>query len=299
MNLQAMRNLITSKAGRQVLKLQKHSPTILFVAGVVGVGATVVLACRATLRIHETLDEHHMTKGKMVVALESEELDYTEEDFKRDHLMLIGKTATEFVKLYGPSVIIGVASIAALTGAHVVLNRRNVALTAAYAALEKGFRDYRKRVMAEYGENKDQEFRYGLVDGEIVEETDQGPKVVGVKKFPTSDGRSIYARIFDESSSSWQRSPGYNQVFIKAQQQYANDLLNSRGHVFLNEVYDMLGLPRSQEGAVVGWVLGNGDGFVDFGVFGGNTFMAQQFVNGAERSVWLDFNVDGTIWDKI
>lgn len=298
MNLKSIGNLVTSKAGRQVLKLQKHSPTILFVAGVVGVGATVVLACRATLKVHEVLDDHHTTKGKMVVALENS-IDYTEEDYRKDHMLLMAKTAGQFLKLYGPSVILGAAAIAALTGAHVVLNRRNVAVTAAYAALEKGFRDYRKRVVDQYGDDKDQEFRYGLVHGEIVEETEQGPKVVGVKKWPDGVVRSIYARCFDETSSSWQRAPGYNQVFIRAQQAYANDLLQARGHVFLNDVYDMLGLSRTKEGAVVGWVLGNGDNFIDFGVFGGDTFMAQQFVNGVERTVWLDFNVDGIVYDKI
>jgi hypothetical protein len=306
MNLKSIGNLVTSKAGRQVLKLQKHSPQILFVAGVIGVGATVVLACRATLKVHEVLDEHHEVKGKMVVALEDNTWDidanrkmYTEEDYRKDHMLLMVKTAGQFIKLYGPSIILGVASIAALTGAHVVLNRRNVAVTAAYAALEKGFRDYRKRVVDKYGDGEDQEFRYGLVDHEIVEETKQGPKVVATKKFPDGITRSIYARCFDENSSSWQRAPGYNQVFIRAQQAYANDLLQARGHVFLNDVYDMLGLSRTKEGAVVGWVLGNGDDFIDFGVFGGDAFMAKQFVNGVERNVWLDFNVDGIVYDKI
>lgn len=298
MNLKSIGNLVTSKAGRQILKLQKHSPTILFVAGTVGIGATIVLACRSTLKVHEVLDEHHDVKGKMVVALEGN-ADYDEDDYRKDHMLLMVKTAGQFLKLYGPSVVLGVASIAALTGAHVVLNRRNVAVTAAYAALEKGFRDYRRRVVEQYGGEKDQEFRHGLVDAEIVEETDQGPKVVAVKKFPDGVTRSIYARCFDETSSSWQRAPGYNQVFIRAQQSYANDLLQARGHVLLNDVYDMLGLSRTKEGTVVGWVLGNGDDFIDFGVFGGDSFMAQQFVNGIERNCWLDFNVDGLVYDKI
>lgn len=298
MNLTTVRNLVTSKAGRQILKLQKHSPRVLFVAGIVGVGATVVLACRATLKVHEVLDEHEKVKAAMGLVLENEDRAYTEEDYRKDHILLMARTAGRFVKLYGPSIVIGVAAISCLTGAHVVLNRRNVAVTAAYAALEKGFRDYRKRVVDQYGDDKDQEFRYGLVHGEIVEETEQGPKVVGVKKWPDGVTRSIYARLFDESSSSWQRAPGYNQMFIRAQQAYANDLLNSRGHVFLNDVHDMLGLSRTQEGAVVGWVLGNGDGFIDFGVFN-EGILGQQFVNGVERSVWLDFNVDGIIWDKI
>ena len=299
MNLKSIGNLVTSKAGRQILKFQKHSPTVLFVAGVIGIGATVVLACRSTLKVDEVLDEHHDAKGKMVVALENEEIDYTADDYKKDHLLLLAKTAGQFVKLYGPSVVIGVTSIAALTGAHVVLNRRNVALTAAYAAVEKGFREYRQRVMDEYGDEKDRQFRHGLVDGEIVEETAEGPKVVATKKLDGKGKPSIYARFFDEYSTSYQENIDYNRLFVRAQQSYANDLLKSRGHVFLNEVYDMLGLSHTKEGAVVGWVLGNGDDYIDFGVFRNDEFMGLEFARGNERSILLDFNVDGVIYDLI
>jgi len=298
MNLKTIGNLVTSNAGRQVLKLQKHSPTILFAAGVIGFGATVVLAARATLRVHDVLDRHQETKDKMLAMVDAEIAEYTPEDYKKDLVKLYANTTAHFVKLYGPSVVIGVTAIAALTGAHVVLNRRNVAVTAAYAAMQKGFREYRQRVMNEYGEEKDKEFRYGLVDGEIVEETDEGPKVVATKKLGGKDV-SIYARFFDEYSTSYQKNQDYNRLFVKCQQNYANDLLRSRGHVFLNDVYDMLGLSRTKEGAVVGWVLGNGDDYIDFGVFRGDQFMGQQFVNGNENSVLLDFNVDGVVYDLI
>jgi hypothetical protein len=298
MNLRTITNAVTSRAGRQVLKVQKHSPAIMFVAGVLGVGTTVVLACRATLRVHEALDEHQMMAEKINYAAEVDEK-YKEENQQRDMALLYTKTAVKFAKLYGPSVVVGAVSIAALTGAHVVLNRRNMALTAAYAAVEKGFKEYRKRVIDEYGEEKDKEFRYGLEDKTIVEETEEGPITKNTKAL-LSKKASIYARFFDESSTSWQKQPEYNQLFIQCQQNYANNLLNARGHVFLNEVYDMLGLARSREGSVVGWVLnGKGDGYIDFGVFRGDTFMGQQFVNGNERSILLDFNVDGVIYDKI
>jgi hypothetical protein len=297
MNLKTIANAVTSRAGRQVLKVQKHSPAILFFAGVFGVGATVALACRSTLRVHEVLDEHQMMAEKINHAGKVDEK-YKEENQQRDMALLYTKTSIKFVKLYAPSVVVGVVSIAALTGAHVVLNRRNMALTAAYAAVEKGFKEYRKRVVDEYGEEKDKQFRYGLEDKTIVEETEEGPITKNTKAL-VSKKASIYARFFDESSSSWQRQPEYNQLFIQCQQNYANNLLNSRGHVFLNEIYDMLGLERSQEGSVVGWVLGNGDDYIDFGVFRGDVFMGQQFVNGNERSILLDFNVDGVIYDKI
>jgi len=298
MNLKSISNALTSRAGRQILKVQKHSPALLFGAGVVGIVGTVVLASRATLKLEKTLVETEMKKARVQAATLPE---YTDDDRKRDLTVLYVKNVIKVGKLYAPAVALGTISIAALTGSHVILNRRNVALTAAYAAIEKGFREYRERVVGAYGADKDREFRYGVVKQQIVEETENGPVTKTVKRVDMSVKPSIYARFFDESSSSWSKEPSYNQLFINCQQNYANDKLRAQGHVFLNEVYDMLGIPRSKEGQIVGWVLnGEGDNYVDFGVFKGkDAFMGQQFVNGEERSVLLDFNVDGVVFDKI
>jgi hypothetical protein len=179
------------------------------------------------------------------------------------------------------------------------MTKRAVALTAAYGALEKGFNEYRGRVIEKYGEEEDRNLRYGSQQIEVVD-----PKS-GKKKMLTrvsSDIPSIYARFFDVSSSSWNKEPEYNLMFLQCQQNYANDKLHARGHVFLNEVYDMLGLERSKAGAVVGWILsknGETDNYIDFGVFDGKTQSARDFVNGFEGSILLDFNVDGVIYDKI
>jgi hypothetical protein len=222
--------------------------------------------------------------------------EYTEEDAKKDGITNRVQTAVKITKLYAPAFVVGVISIGALTGSHVILSRRNVAVTAAYAALDKGFRGYRERVVGEFGKEKDQEFLYGVTEHEIAVDTDEGVAVRTVKKLGNG---SIYARVFDQYNKNWQKTPSYNQMFIQSQQNYANDLLRARGHVFLNEIYDMLGMERSKEGAVVGWVKGHGDDYITFGVFENDTYMGQQFVNGSERSIWLDFNVDGIIYNLI
>lgn len=303
MNFQSIKNVVTSKVGRQLLVAQKHSPAVLFAAGVVGVVGTVVLASRATLKLNDVLDDFQKDIDDVETLVAPK---YTDKDRQRDKVVLYTRLVVTLGKMYGPAVLVGTASIAALTGSHVVLNRRLAGVTAAYAALEKGFEKYRSRVKAELGEDKDREFRYGLEEREIVEETPEGPVVKTVHQI-SKDGASCYARFFDESSRNWQRAPGYNQMFLRAQQNYANDLLRARGHVFLNEVYDMLGLERSKEGAVVGWVLHScevpdrdlGDEFIDFGIFEHDIYDAMRFVNGDERSILLDFNVDGVIYDKI
>lgn len=306
MNLTILKNAVTSRLGRQFLHLSKHSPRILFAAGVVGVGATVVLASRATLRSQKILHQHRHAVETASTLYNNPELnttgeEYTAGQYKRDLATIYTTTTLQLSKLYGPSIVIGVASIAALTGSHVVLSRRYAGITAAYTAMHKGFDEYRRRVVEQFGSDKDKELRYGLVDKTIVEEDDVEGPVTRTVKGLAEGNYSIYARMFEKgATTAWNPEPGYNRQFIMCQQQYANQLLQSRGHVLLNDVYDMLGLKRSPEGCIVGWVLGDcGDGYIDFGVFEGDRYMGMEFVKDNERNVMLDFNVTGNIYQLI
>lgn len=299
MSFKALATTAFNRVGRQVLTVQKHSPVLLFGAGIVGVVAGVVLASRATLKLDEVLEK---TQYDIELAKNTVHADYSDTDRQKDLVLLYLKAGVDVTKLYAPAIAVLGVSIAALTGSHVILTRRNTAMVAAYAALDRGFKEYRKRVIDKVGVDKERDLQYGLVSEEI-SETDEDGKVVK-KKIKRLDGRnsSIYARFFDQNTKNWNRERSYNQMFIQCQQNYANDRLHAMGHVFLNEVYDMLGLERSREGAVVGWVKNNkdgGDNRIDFGVFQGDQWMGTLFVNGDENSILLDFNVDGVIWDKI
>lgn len=288
--------VIGRQIARNSLQLQKASPEVLFGVGIIGLVGSTVLACRATLKVDTVMEE---AKDKLDLAKNLEHEDYSEKDRSRDISLIYFQSGVKVVKLYAPAVIVGVASIYALRTSHNILTRRNLALTAAYSALDKGFNQYRARVIDKYGEDEDRNFRYGSEVVEIVDpETNKKKKVTRVG----SDDPSIYARFFDPTSSSWSKEPEYNMIFLQCQQNYANDMLHSRGHVFLNEVYDMLGVPRSQAGAVVGWLLskhGETDNFINFGVFDGREQVARDFVNGREGAILLDFNVDGVIFDKL
>lgn len=293
MNLSGIKNIVTSKAARQLLTVQKHSPVLLFGAGVVGITTTVVLACKGTLKLEEVLDNHKKDMG----SLDEVKGRMTEEEAVKTKALILTKTVMEIGKLYAPAIIIGTVSIACLTGSHVVLTRRNAGLTAAYAALDKGFQEYRKRVADEFGDEKEREMRYDTI--KVTETNDKGERVTTTKVNP--DGTpSIYAKLFDEHSSSWNNDPTYNLVFLRAVQQMLTDRLRAKGHLFLNEVYDDLGLDRTPAGQIVGWVLGEGDDFVDFGIF--NQEMEPEhlaFFQGRENAIWLDFNVVGPVYEKI
>lgn len=295
--MKSLSNAVQGVVGRQSLMIQKNSPKMLFVGGVVGMVGSTVLACRATLKLEEVLEttQKDLKVSKRVQVDHPEK--YSESELKKDTAIIYVRSVAKVGALYAPAIVLGGASITMLTKSHNLLNERNAALTAAYVALDKGFNEYRQRVVDKYGEDEDRLLRY---ESEVVEIEEKGKKKKKQVRVGPG-GASIYARFFDEYSASWSKDPDVNRLFIHCQQNLANDLLHARGHLFLNEVYGMLGLPHTNAGSIVGWVMGpESDGYVDFGVFvsdGGDRI--RDFVNGREGSVLLDFNVDGLIWDKI
>lgn len=285
---------VSRAVSRQALLGRENSPKLLFGAGVIGMVGSTVLACRATLRLEEVLAT---TKNDLNTARTLEHFEYSERDRSKDITLIYSRSVIKIGRLYVPSILLGAASIGCLTKSHNILQERNMALTAAYTAVDEAFKSYRARVIDKYGENVDRELRY---DSEDVEVLDDKGKTQVVKRASQDNEHSMYARFFDEYSPSWSKEPEYNYVFLRCQQNWANDLLRARGHLFLNEVYDMLGIGRSRAGSVVGWLIGDeGDCQVDFGIFDPDNESARDFVNGREGSILLDFNVDGVIYDKI
>lgn len=297
-------------AGRSGLVLKKYSPEILLVAGIVGAVGSTVLACRATLKVEGVLLKHRQNLDKINdtwTMVENKTIpfaEYTDKDHKKDTALVYVQTGLEFVKLYGPALSLGALSIASLVGGHGIMKSRNVALVAAYKAVEESFSAYRKRVVEELGEDKDYIYRHGLKVDQVTENVvDESGKSKKVKKEVLSkgdtNGYSMYAVFYDDGCKQWTKNPEYNLMYLKSQQNYFNDILKTRGHVFLNEVYDALGVPRTKAGSVVGWVIGDGDNFIDFGIFDPDKKKSREFVNGYERVILLDFNVDGVIYDLI
>lgn len=292
------------------IKVKKHSPEILAGVGVVGVVASGIMACKATLKLNDILDETHETLEKIKEVSEDEKYDekYSEEDAKKDTAIVYVQTGVKIVKLYLPALTIGACSIGCILASNNILRKRNAALGAAYMTVDKSFKEYRKRVVERFGEEVEHELRYDIKAKEFDKTvTDKKGKEKTVKEevkvasnpYDVSD----YARFFDECCAAWEKDPEYNLMFLKAQQSYANDKLKANGYLFLNEVYDMLGIPRSRAGQVVGWIYDPecpiGDNYVDFGLYDCNREKVREFINGYERSILLDFNVDGVIWDLI
>lgn len=286
-------------------KVRKHSPEILIGVGVVGMVATTVLACKATLKISDIMEETEEQMDKIETALQKVDKEtYSEEDAENDKHILTIQTGVKIAKLYLPSVALGIFSVGCLITSNRILQKRYAAISSAYALLDKSYSEYRKNVVEKYGEDVDKEMRYGIKAETVVDE-DGNETTQKVMTMDPNDPNSYsdYARFFDEASPYWEKDPEYNLTFLKAQQNYANDLLVARGRIFLNEVYEMLGIPKTKAGQVVGWIYDPehpvGDNYVDFGLFDMDRERVRRFVNGDERNILLDFNVDGNIWEMM
>lgn len=294
-------NGVTSKA---VMKLKKHSPEILVVAGIAGTVVSAVLACKATTKVAEILDE---TKGTLDTIHEGMETgaingqEYTTEDGKKDTVVVYAQTGMKLAKLYGPAIILGTLSITSILASNNILRKRNVALGAAYAAIDKSFKEYRGRVIERFGEQVDTELKYGIKakkfeEIEVDPETGKEKKVKKTVMVADSNLQSDYAVYFDSKSRNYETNPDYNRMFLKAQQAFANDKLQTRGHLFLNEVLDDLDLPRTPAGQIVGWTKDGPDGYVNFRI----VEVERETEDGRhEPALLLDFNVEGNIWEKM
>jgi hypothetical protein len=294
-------NTVTVAVARQALLARKHSPAMLFGAGIATAVTATVLACKATLQVEEILQEAEKTRVGLDAVHDERPAQYTVEKWQSDQRLVKIHLARDLTKLYAPAVGLGFVSIALLTGSHVVLTKRNASLAAAYAVVDRAFKEYRERVRDELGEDKDREFRYGYKLKEIIEEDEHGHEVKTVKRI-AAHGMSGYARPFDQLNRHWSNHPLDNRTFIQVQQTWANDRLRAYGYLLLNDVYDSLGMERTKEGCVVGWVKDTrktgGDGYVSFGL-DENTRQVHDFMNGEEGAIWLDFNVDGTVYHLI
>lgn len=312
-----MKTELISKVSRSLykagFKFKKHSPEILAVTGVIGIVTSAVMACKATTKVNdivdeakETIDKIHESVGKGLHTSDGEE--YTEEIAKKDLTITYVQTGLKFIKLYGPAVALGVASIGCMLGSNHILRKRNIALAAALTNVATSFKEYRGRLVDRFGKDLDRELRFGIKAKEVEETvTDENGKETTVKKtvevVDPNTAHSMYSIVFCEGNTGWTRNAELNKVFLIQQQNWANDKLKMNGILTLNEVYDMVGAPRTAYGQIAGWVYTDdssiGDNFVDFGIFDVNNEKACDFVNGREKSIILDFNCIGNILDYI
>lgn len=295
-------NKFTTVLNKIKFGAKKHSPEILVVSGIVGLISAGVLACRATTKVSDILDDRKSQLADVSRMVEENIEEYSIEDSKRDTIIINVQSGLKLAGLYAPAVALGAVSVVSILSGHNILKKRNAAIAAAYAAVESSFNEYRKRVKERFGEDIDNELKYGIKAKQIIEKfTDENGKEKSVKKtINAADGNlstSPYAFIFDKQTAPavYEDDRDYMLMRLRQEQQYANDVLTARGYLTLNEVTERLGLKPSKMGQIVGWASTGGDGFVDFGA----RELDINTIEGAEKVIVLDFNCQGNILDLI
>ena len=297
--------------------LRRHSPEILVVGGAIGTVASTIMACKATTKLGKVIDESKTKVEQIHTYANNPEVvksgKYTDADRKKALTITYVKTGLDVAKLYAPAAITGALSLGAILTSHNIVRKRNMALVTAYATIDKSFKDYRGRVIERFGQELDKELKYNIKEKEVEEivvdeEGNQTTVKKTVKVVPASL-HSEYAIFFDECARGWTKSPEANKTFLLGVERWANEKLQTQGHLFLNEVLDELGIDRTRTGGEVGWMydpngIECGDNYVDLGIFdqcGVERYDERKraFVNGRERSIILDPNVDGPILTKL
>ena len=294
---------VNAKTRKIGIKLKKHSPEILLVAGLGGAVVSAVMACKATTKLSTIMEESKNNLEAIHKCSEDKEMadTYSVEGAKKDTTIVYVQTGVKLAKLYAPAIAVGIVSATSILAANNIMRKRNVALTAALTTTDQAFKEYRSRVVDKFGEQVDKELKYDI-KAKKFEETVTDPETGKEKKSKNTvsianPGCSEYARFFDETCKGYERETQYNLMFLRAQQQFANDKLVADGFLFLNDVYDMLGIDKTPTGQLVGWKydeLNNdvGDNYVDFGIMETNRETED---GGYEPVILLDFNVDGDI----
>ena len=293
MNLGNIKTACTLTLGKASLLTRKYSPEILTAVGVVGVVSAGVMIARSSFKAQPILEE--LKNDKELIRNNPEKFDSQSKAQSLIHIH--ANAAFKLAKVYGPAVTLGLASLTCLVSAHGIMRKRNAAIAAAYKTIEESYNKYRERVADEIGESKEVDIFKNLKEEEVVDENGENHVVKAPIDPNTISG---YAVFFDELNPNWDKEPEYNKTWLLGVQAQLNDKLKARGVVFLNELYSVLDLPITKAGQIVGWRKdGDGDGFIDLGIFDRTNMQAREFVNGYESSILIDPNVDGVIWDAI
>ena len=277
----------------------KHIPELLQIAGGIEFVGTCVSVAKGTIKAHDVTMEYRANKKEIEDAAALNDPNYGKNEIRRDRIIAAGIAGKGYAKCYLPSVVRGTFSLSCLCGASYILKSRNVALAAAYATLNDGFKSYRGRVIDKYGEEEDYRLKTGITtEKEVVTEIGEDGKKHKMKvDVDYIEGEpSGYTFMFDDAHSMMNVTDSIvarDQLMMA--ENSANVILQARGYILLNEVLRSIGLHETTAGAIVGWqTKGNGDGFVDFRMKQVRTKMDEGGV-----AFILDFNVDGPIYQDI
>lgn len=312
MGFKEIKKSLIKAANKVIFSTKKNSPELLLGAGIVGVVATAILVGKETLKAEKVVKNYEnkltdIQQAKEIAEEQPEKYEYDTAIEKHDRMVLRVQTTGNLLKIYAPAVALGTVSIGCILAARNIMQKRYLGVVAAYNGLSEAFQLYRTRVIEDQGKIKDLEYRYGKKfkkeTTEIINEDGTKEVVETYKPVDSIDPKDIAKDdscvIFCDENDNWQENWELSMMFLRGQQNVATDMLHAKGHLFLNEVYDLLGMNDTPYGAVVGWLddpTGVNDSYVDFGIM--NMANPQKRI-GDDYCIPLEFNHSGVIYDKI
>lgn len=257
--------------------------------GVTGVVVSTVMFCKAATKA-EKIGAETLAKRKIVEDVKNNESieNYSEKDYQKDIIIVWKDHVVGLITVYGPAVTLSLLSLGLILGSHGLMKKRHLALLAAYKGLEQTIAEHQQK---EAGGGKVVESAEGTASEEDALTGDEVPTT-----------RMKYTAIFDNTCLNWSEVPEYNLTFLKAQQSFANEMLHARDHVILHEVLDQLGIERTPNSLICGWV-DNADrsAFIDFGIFDpdGDGYTPLDDLLEYRQPIELSFNVQGVMYDLV
>ena len=297
---------------------RKFAPEILTYGGLAAMIGGTVFACKQTPKAVEIVED---TKKQLAVIKATEEeaaqnnrlvkrgdglISYSAQDFKKDITIAHVNNVKALAKNYAVPAVLLIGGTAMVLGGHGILRKRNAVAIATLSSVMEGFNKYRSNVIKELGETADKHFRFGKGTPDVIETVDAETGAVtqektstdGFSEFPEDDPR--FFMFSKETAPDYYKGNLLMDLSqLKAFQGMATDELRIYGNINVNRIRQICGVKPIDEGLDNGYVVdGDGDGYVDFGIFDRVTGEPLSWVYECVKEgqgIPVELNIDGNI----
>ena len=282
------------------LTLKQASPEILIGGGLILGLAAMIVACskmKETEEVKEDLQEE-------IEVVRDSEVEGTKE-YVLGHVKAGGKAVLRYLKIFWIPILLEIMSICAIWYSHGMMVKRNTYLTSAAVALTQQLENYRGRVRNKIGEEAENDLYYNLtptkIEETVVDENGKEKKTKVTKKVMENGLENPWDRVLDSSNRNYGSTPGSLTAFLRMSMETLERTMkmratdHSNGWLRLNEVYDFLGMERTELGEQYGWIYSRFDPrymetHLDFGLSDMSNQIVKQFMDGLQPVIPLHFN---------
>lgn len=215
-----------SEFGRRLARFAAdNSPAILTGVAVVGTATTAYLTGRASFKAAE--------------VLRSKELHF-EAELERE-MDLKDKVELTW-KLYISAAGTGLLTAACIICANRISDRRAAALASAYSLAQRGFEEYRVKVIEKIGQNKEEQVRTEIAQKHVEEALERNPQQVIIMDGTTGFHDDWSGRLFESDMET-----------VKSAVNKVNHQIINHMYASINDFYDAVGWPTIPAGDDFGW----------------------------------------------